>query len=77
MDPNEIVPRQVDHKISDRKVNQIFIALLGHSYSHFETWMSIIHIWQAHTLKPSTYGVKGGAPALNSSTYSEKGGPTP
>ena len=39
VDPNEIVPRQgppsVDHKISDRKVNQIYIALLGQSYSAF------------------------------------------
>ena len=39
VDPNEIVPRQgppsVDYKISDKKVNQIYIALLGHSYSAF------------------------------------------
>jgi hypothetical protein len=34
VDPNEIVPRQgppsIDYKISDKKVNQICIALLGH-----------------------------------------------
>ena len=34
VDPNEIVPRRgppsVDYKISDKKVNQICIALLGH-----------------------------------------------
>ena len=39
VDPNKIVPRRgppsVDHKISDKKVNQIYIALLGHSYSAF------------------------------------------
>ena len=39
MDPNEIVPRRgppsVDYKISDRTVNQIYIVLLGHSYSAF------------------------------------------
>ena len=36
MDSKEIVPRRgppsVDYKISDRKVNQIYIAILGHSY---------------------------------------------
>ena len=39
VDPNEIVPRQgppsVDYKISDKKVNQIYIAFLGHSCSVF------------------------------------------
>ena len=39
MDPNKIVPRRgppsVDCKISDKKVNQIYFALLDHSYSAF------------------------------------------
>ena len=34
VDPNEIAP-SVDYKISNKKVNQIYIALLGHSYSAF------------------------------------------
>jgi hypothetical protein len=74
MDPNEIVPRRrlpsVDHKISDRKISQIYIAPLGHSYSAF--WNLDVNIRGALALKPLRYVVKGGAHTLNSSAYTVK-----